>query len=84
MFDGSQHFLGRLLGVILTADGVAEATFPLLVGRLRDYGLQMEEEGPEAPAEGPLVGKTLVLTGTLRNLTRPDATARIEAFTGGG
>jgi MFS family permease len=28
--------LGRLLGVILTADGVAEATFPMLVGRLRD------------------------------------------------
>jgi sugar phosphate permease len=28
--------LGRLLGVILTADGVAEATFPLLVGKLRD------------------------------------------------
>ena len=53
-----------------------------LVGRLRDYGLQMEEEGPEAPAEGPLVGKTLVLTGTLPNLTRPDATARIEAAGG--
>jgi sugar phosphate permease len=28
--------LGRLLGVILTADGVAEAAAPLLVGRLRD------------------------------------------------
>jgi sugar phosphate permease len=28
--------LGRLLGVILTADGVAEATVPMLVGRLRD------------------------------------------------
>lgn len=28
--------LGRLLGVILTADGVAEATAPMLVGRLRD------------------------------------------------
>jgi sugar phosphate permease len=28
--------LGRLLGVILTADGVAEATFPMLVGYLRD------------------------------------------------
>lgn len=28
--------LGRLLGVILTADGVAEATSPLLVGYLRD------------------------------------------------
>jgi MFS family permease len=28
--------LGRLLGVILTADGVAEATAPMLVGYLRD------------------------------------------------
>jgi len=28
--------LGRLLGVILTADGVAEATAPMLVGALRD------------------------------------------------
>lgn len=28
--------LGRLLGVVLTADGVAEATFPMLVGYLRD------------------------------------------------
>jgi MFS family permease len=28
--------LGRLLGVILTADGVAEATAPMLVGHLRD------------------------------------------------
>jgi sugar phosphate permease len=29
--------LGRLLGVILTADGVAEATSPMLVGYLRDH-----------------------------------------------
>ena len=42
----------------------------------------MEEEGAAPPAEGPLVGKTLVLTGTLPNLTRPDATARIEAAGG--
>jgi MFS family permease len=28
--------LGRLMGVILTADGVAEATFPMLIGYLRD------------------------------------------------
>jgi len=28
--------LGRLMGIILTADGVAEATAPLLVGALRD------------------------------------------------
>jgi MFS family permease len=30
------QMLGRLLGVILTADGVAEAVSPWLVGRLRD------------------------------------------------
>lgn len=28
--------LGRLMGVVLTADGVAEAVFPMLVGYLRD------------------------------------------------
>jgi DNA ligase (NAD+) len=53
-----------------------------LVERLRGYGLSMEEEGAAPPAEGPLVGKTLVLTGTLPNLTRPEATARIEAAGG--
>jgi sugar phosphate permease len=30
------HILGRLLGVILTAEGVAEAVSPWLIGRLRD------------------------------------------------
>ena len=30
------RILGRLLGIILTADGVAEAASPWLVGRLRD------------------------------------------------
>jgi len=53
-----------------------------LVERLRGYGLRMEEEGPAAPTEGPLVGKTLVLTGTMPNLTRPEATQRIEAAGG--
>jgi DNA ligase (NAD+) len=53
-----------------------------LVARLAAYGLHMEEEGAAPPAEGPLVGKTLVLTGTLPNLTRPEATARIEAAGG--
>ena len=28
--------LGRVMGIVLTADGVAEATAPMLVGRLRD------------------------------------------------
>jgi DNA ligase (NAD+) len=53
-----------------------------LVERLRGYGLSMEEEGPAPPARGPLVGKTVVLTGTMPNLTRPEATERIEAAGG--
>ena len=28
--------LGRVMGIVLTADGVAEATAPMLVGYLRD------------------------------------------------
>ena len=50
-----------------------------LIERLRGYGLQMEEQGSEAPAEGPLTGKTVVLTGTMPNLTREEATRRVEA-----
>jgi hypothetical protein len=30
------NVLGRVLGIVLTADGVAEATAPMLVGFLRD------------------------------------------------
>jgi DNA ligase (NAD+) len=61
---------------------LAEERTRKLIERLRGYGLQMEEEGPAPPAEGPLVGKTVVLTGTMPNLTRPEATARIEAVGG--
>jgi len=53
-----------------------------LIGRFREHGLTMEEEGPAAPVEGKLSGKTLVLTGALPTLTREDATARIEAAGG--
>ena len=38
----------------------------------------MELEGPP-PGEGPLAGKTFVLTGTLPDLTREQATERIES-----
>ncbi|MFL5895199.1 MAG: NAD-dependent DNA ligase LigA [Thermoleophilaceae bacterium] len=54
-----------------------------LIERLRERGLRMELSPDELPAtDGPLSGKTLVLTGTLPNLTREDATARIEAAGG--
>src|ERR671933_837787 len=41
----------------------------------------MELEGPP-PGDGPLAGKTLVLTGTLPELTREEATKRIVAAGG--
>jgi DNA ligase (NAD+) len=61
---------------------LAEERTRELVGRLRQHGLKMEEEAPAAPVDGPLAGKTLVLTGTLPNLTREDATQRVEAAGG--
>jgi DNA ligase (NAD+) len=63
-------------------DALAEPRVRELIDKLRRVGLQMEEEGEPPPAEGPFVGKTVVLTGTLPNLTRPEASARIEAAGG--
>jgi DNA ligase (NAD+) len=49
-----------------------------LIEDLRGQGLRLEEEGPP-PGEGPLAGKTFVLTGTLPELTREQATEMIVA-----
>ena len=73
--------VGPIMAKTVT-ETLAEDRTRELIERLRGYGLHMEEEGAAPPAEGPLVGKTLVLTGTLPNLTRPEATARIEAAGG--
>jgi DNA ligase (NAD+) len=52
-----------------------------LIADLRGLGLQLREQGPP-PSEGPLAGKTLVLTGTLPNWSREQATERIMAAGG--
>ena len=52
-----------------------------LIEDLRARGLQFEQAGPP-PGEGRLAGKTLVLTGTLPDLTREEATERIIAAGG--
>lgn len=52
-----------------------------LIARLRAAGLRFEVEGP-APGEGLLHGLTFVLTGTLPDLTREQATERILAAGG--
>jgi DNA ligase (NAD+) len=50
-----------------------------LIERLRERGLNFKQEGSQRPARGgALDGKTLVLTGTLPNLTREEATALIK------
>jgi DNA ligase (NAD+) len=52
-----------------------------LIDDLRVLGLRFTEEGP-APSEGPLAGRTFVLTGTLPLLSREQATERIMAAGG--
>jgi DNA ligase (NAD+) len=51
-----------------------------IIGKLRDAGVRWPETEPSArPTEGPLVGKTFVLTGSLSGMTRDDAKAEIIA-----
>jgi DNA ligase (NAD+) len=52
-----------------------------LIADLRAQGLQFETAGA-APGEGALAGRTFVLTGTLPDLTREEATERIAAAGG--
>jgi DNA ligase (NAD+) len=52
-----------------------------LIADLRAVGLRFHEEGP-APAEGPLAGKVVVLTGTLPQWSREQATEQIQAAGG--
>ncbi len=52
-----------------------------LIDDLHQQGLRLEQEGPP-PGEGALAGKSLVLTGTLPDLTREQATELITAAGG--
>ncbi|HTC32806.1 MAG TPA: NAD-dependent DNA ligase LigA [Bryobacteraceae bacterium] len=53
-----------------------------LVERLRQAGLTFEHQIKPKKTSGPLAGKVFVLTGTLPNITREEAKARIEAAGG--
>ena len=87
LLDASPEQLTEVegMGPVLAAtvhDTLAEDRVRELVAKLRGHGLRLEEEGPAPPAEGPLVGKTLVITGTLPSLSREEATRRIESAGG--
>jgi DNA ligase (NAD+) len=65
----------------LISEQLADERMQKLIEDLKARGLQFAEEGP-APSEGPLNGKTLVLTGTLPEWSREQATERIMAAGG--
>ena len=50
-----------------------------LVEELRSLGLRFELGEEDKPKEGPLTGKTYVITGTLERWSREQATAALEA-----
>jgi DNA ligase (NAD+) len=63
------------------AEQLADEQMRALIEDLRSVGVRMQLEGPP-PGEGPLAGRTFVLTGTLPELTREQATERIEGAGG--
>ena len=72
--------IGEVLAETIV-DTLADERTRELVARLAEH-LKMEEEGPIPGTEGPLVGKTFVITGTLPDLSREKATELIEAAGG--
>jgi DNA ligase (NAD+) len=63
------------------AEQLADEKMRDLIEDLRREGVTLALEGPP-PGEGPLAGKTFVLTGTLPDLTREQASERIVAAGG--
>ncbi len=61
------------------AEALAEDRTWEMVTRLREAGLRFElDEAERRPEGGPLEGKTVVLTGTLPDLTRDEAGAMVK------
>jgi DNA ligase (NAD+) len=72
--------VGEKMAASISAQ-LAEKRMRALIADLKGLGLRFSEQGP-APSEGPLHGKTLVLTGTLPDWSREQATERIMAAGG--
>ena len=51
-----------------------------VIEALRQRGVHWPEGAPQRATEGPLAGKTIVLTGGLSTMTRDEAGARLEAL----
>jgi DNA ligase (NAD+) len=74
--------VGPIMAVQINESLTEEATWEL-VEKLREKGLRLEADASERRQEGgPLEGKTVVLTGTLPELTRDEAAALVKAAAG--
>ncbi len=70
------------IGPVLAAqieEALADERTADLIARLRERGLNFEQRSGGRVSGGPLEGKTFVLTGTLPELSRGEATAMIKA-----
>jgi DNA ligase (NAD+) len=72
--------VGEKMAALISTQ-LADERMRALIDDLRAIGLQFAEHGP-APSEGPLNDKTLVLTGTLPEWSREQATEQIMAAGG--
>lgn len=72
--------IGPIVGRLIH-DQLKDPQLEALIEDLRAQGVQMELAGP-APGNGPLAEHTFVLTGTLPEMTREQATERILAAGG--
>lgn len=51
-----------------------------VIAALREHGVSWPEGAPQRASDGPLSGKTVVLTGTLASMSRDEAGAKLEAL----
>jgi DNA ligase (NAD+) len=62
------------------AEWFADDEHRRLIAELQELGLVLEAGEADRPAEGPLTGRTYVVTGTLEGWTRDEATAALESL----
>ena len=74
--------VGPIMAVQI-AEAIADDATWALVEKLREKGLRLEADASERRQEGgPLEGRTVVLTGTLPELTREEAAAMVKSAGG--